>query len=706
MVRPGCRSESNSNPEGGLHPPLPAPAQLVKNSHSHKLLWQSSQKPQTVRGITSAYGQKCHRISSQTDLTRLFQPTISSPKTRQQVEAHFGPKQSESFPQDRKIQDGDTGNHQDITPTGRVGSLHRLQGRLLPHSNTGTVQEILEISYPWPDLPAQSTTVRSVHSAHGVHYHIKGGKADGRSKGYKDPPIPRRLVGENHIPPGLSPTCTGPSTNVPRVRLAGEHRKVGAGTKANFQLCRLPVRPTPDRWQSLQEKILELLSLPACSVREFMSLIGLLTATEKQVHLGRLHMKPIQWHLKSNWRIPESLEKVIPLPRSSSLAMVAQRRQCPHRPTITRHATRSANLYRRIKRRVGLSLKRVHCQRNLVPARKQTTHKLPGAKSSLSGLTRVPRPICGQIGSNSNRQHHGSVLHQQGKRHEVGPTVCPTLENLDLVHRETSDSKGPTHSRPLKCSGRQTIQIRPDHPNRMVPPSRGFSNPVQQVAPASNRSLCHEIQQQIAPVCITSSGSHGHCSGCTQLVMGESGRVCLPTDSHIGQSGGEVAGLPIPKVDHHCPGVAQHDMVSGPSGDVQSDPIALAPAAKPPDSTLQSDPSQKSDKLKSPCMSPRATAIKEQGFSEAVATRIEAPQRGSTRSIYEAKWAIFTKWCITNQVDFRATPVKSVADFLMYLFEDRKLQRVFTGAGHVTLQISTQLPASRSPSVTGLADKK
>ena len=47
-----------------------------------------------------------------------------------------------------------------------------------------------------------------------------------------------------------------------------------------------------------------------------MSLIGLLTATEKQVHPGRLHMRPIQWHLKNNWGIPESLEKVIPIPRS------------------------------------------------------------------------------------------------------------------------------------------------------------------------------------------------------------------------------------------------------------------------------------------------------------------------------------------------------------------------------------------------------
>ena len=83
-----------------------------------------------------------------------------------------------------------------------------------------------------------------------------------------------------------------------------------------FDLREGKVRPTPDRWQTLQDKILSILSGPVCLVRQFMSLIGLLTATEKQVHLGRLHMRPIQWHLKNNWRVPESLEKVIPVPRS------------------------------------------------------------------------------------------------------------------------------------------------------------------------------------------------------------------------------------------------------------------------------------------------------------------------------------------------------------------------------------------------------
>ena len=66
--------------------------------------------------------------------------------------------------------------------------------------------------------------------------------------------------------------------------------------------------------------------------------------------------------------------------------------------------------------------------------------------------------------------------------------------------------------------------------------------------------------------------------------------------------------------------MAQHALVLGSSNHVQSDPTEPAQPAQPVDTAFQSDPSQKSDKPKSPCMAPRATAIKEQGFSEAVAT--------------------------------------------------------------------------------------
>ena len=234
----GCRSESSSNPERGLHPPLSDPAKTHKVSHSHKLLYQSPQEPLPAGGITSAYRQK----RSRANIFGLFQPAIFSPKTQQQMETYTRVEQIKSFPQDGKIQNGDTGNHQDVPPTRGVGHLNRLQGRLLPYTNTGTVQEISEISCPGSDIPIQSTAFRSVNSTLGDHCSSKGGKTNGHTQGYKNPPVPRRLGGEGQIPPGLSPAQPRPSKNMPRIRLAGEFRKIGTGTKANLRFSRLPVR--------------------------------------------------------------------------------------------------------------------------------------------------------------------------------------------------------------------------------------------------------------------------------------------------------------------------------------------------------------------------------------------------------------------------------------------------------------------------------
>ena len=120
--------------------------------------------------------------------------------------------------------------------------------------------------------------------------------------------------------------------------------------------------------------------------------------------------------------------------------------------------------------------------------------------------------------------------------------------------------------------------------------------------------------------------------------------------------------------------MAQHALVLRCSGNVQSDPSVSAQPAQSGISTIQPDPVEEPVKSELTCLAPRATAIKEQGFSEAVAARIEAPQRGSTRSVHEAKWTIFTKWCLSNQVDFRAPPLKAIADLLLHLFQDRELQ--------------------------------
>ena len=78
-----------------------------------------------------------------------------------------------------------------------------------------------------------------------------------------------------------------------------------------------------------------------------------------------------------------------------------------------------------------------------------------------------------------------------------------------------------------------------------------------------------------------------------------------------------------------CSRVVQHALVLESGRHVKPDPSL---SAQPADSALQSDYPQESVEPKSPYPANRASVIKEQDFSEAVAARIEAAQRGSANN--------------------------------------------------------------------------
>ena len=351
------------------------------------------------------------------------------------METYSRPEQIKSLPQGGEIQDGDTGNHQDLPPRRGVGHLHRFQRCLLPHTDTGTVQKISEISCPRSDIPIQGTAVWFVHSTLGIHCGSKGGETDGHTQGYKNPPVPRRLVGESHIPPGLSPTYTRSSSDMPGLRLAGKLGEIRAGTKASLRLCRLSIRPPvrsgptytgplakPSRKNTWTAITTDLSSLGVHVLDRFVNSHREASSPRPSSHEANL--MAFEKQLEST-RIPREGNSNSHL-LAPSLTMVAGKQECTHRPTITPFKTRSANLYRRIKRRVGCSLKRAHCKWNLVTARKQAAYKLPRTQGSFSSLKRVTKFLLRQYCPDSNRQHYSSILHKQGRRHEVG-TLCALL---------------------------------------------------------------------------------------------------------------------------------------------------------------------------------------------------------------------------------------------------------------------------------------
>ena len=165
---------------------------------------------------------------------------IFGTQTQQPVGTGPGPEHLEHLPKHRVVQNGDPRDNKNL-PTGRgVGHLHRLQGRILPYTNSQSVQEVHAFSHPGSVLPVQGPTLWPVHSTPGIHSGGQRGQNDGFTQGYKNPPVPRRLVGESHIPPNLSPAYTDLRSSLARTRLADEVR---TGPKTGFQLRRLPVRP-------------------------------------------------------------------------------------------------------------------------------------------------------------------------------------------------------------------------------------------------------------------------------------------------------------------------------------------------------------------------------------------------------------------------------------------------------------------------------
>ena len=78
-----------------------------------------------------------------------------------------------------------------------MGNVHRLKEHLFPHTSLHTIQEVPVFLCQKSILPIQSTTLWSVHNIHEIHSGGQGDKTDGFTQRFKDPPVPRQLVGKS-----------------------------------------------------------------------------------------------------------------------------------------------------------------------------------------------------------------------------------------------------------------------------------------------------------------------------------------------------------------------------------------------------------------------------------------------------------------------------------------------------------------------------
>ena len=443
-----------------------------------------------------------------------------------------------------------------------------------------------------------------------------------------------------------------------------------------FDLISGRVLPTQDRWQALQEKLRFIKSLPRCTVHQFMSLIGLLTATEKQVSAGRLHMRPLQWHLKKNGHVPEVLEKVIPVPQSlhphldwwldeNNVLKGQPLHPLQHAVQLFTDASNEgwgAHLGDFTARGVWSPFEsRLHINflemKAVLLALRQLEHL---CKSQIvlvaTDNTTVVSYINKQGGMRSGSlcallwrllswcHHRGITLRA---RHIPG---C-----LNVIADKLS-----RHNQVIQTEWSLSPQVFSQLCSRWPPPL------VDLFATRFN----HKLPSFVSPVPDQTAWAVDALS----LSWEHLNAYAFPPVSLLPQVISKIKGSGLSQDDSDCPRLAKHALVLGPGGPIRSDPLQPSSDKGPSDSAFQRASSPEPSESQSSCLAPRGSAIRKHGFSEEVATRIEAPQRGSTRAVYKSKWTIFVKWCNSNKVDFRSPSVNQIADFLLYLFKERNLQ--------------------------------
>ena len=235
--------------------------------------------------------------------------------------------------------------------------------------------EVLTIPSQQSNLPIHLPSFWPFDGSVGVHKGRQGGQADGTILGYLNPPVPRRLVSASPLPGNVPTSYPDPLGPMSQPRLGGQHVKVGTVSPTGVQLCRLPFQPLSETGQTHTREV----DIPDS---EYQFPLGTRDLLSEAVHIPDLtsdsHGKTGGFGTSSHEAYPMAFKKVLAHPGDSrkddspskvspcSSQVVVGPRQGSKGSTFTPVTARPPAVYRRLKRRLWRTLRRLHSKRPLV----------------------------------------------------------------------------------------------------------------------------------------------------------------------------------------------------------------------------------------------------------------------------------------------------------------------------------------------------
>ena len=306
-----------------------------------------------------------------------------------------------------------------------------------------------------------------------------------------------------------------------------------------------------------------------------------------------------------------------------------------------------------------------------------TTFKSQGTQSSLPWFEGSSSKLSrSQDDPGSFGQFHSSMVYQQTGGNQVSQTDSTHMEIASLVQNKTNQSSSQTYSGSPKCDSRHPFQKEPDSSHGMDSRSECFSRSLPKDVHSDDRPVCHSVQQQTSPVCISSPRQPGTGGRCDDDRLEREIAIRVPSHSTGSQDCGQGAIVSQGGASSNSSIEGSQYSLCSVSAEVcdSADKVATGPQA--PKATSSKSVSQKSSSLESS----RILAedhLKDQGFQNTeVVDRIINPIRKSSKSCYDARWNCFIKYCEELKIKPTSITIPQLCDFFLHLFKDKQYKTV------------------------------
>ena len=110
------------------------------------------------------------------------------------MEASNRPKQTQHLPTCRKVQNGNTRVHQDLSDSKGIGVVDKFIRRLPSHNHPPKLKEVPKVLPQVTGVPVHLPSFWVSHGPTGLYNDCKGSEADGPAKGDQTSPVPGRLA--------------------------------------------------------------------------------------------------------------------------------------------------------------------------------------------------------------------------------------------------------------------------------------------------------------------------------------------------------------------------------------------------------------------------------------------------------------------------------------------------------------------------------